>query len=135
MSRAEHETPTHGSHRLQPCLDGDQVNTRSDACRGGGQRVADIMPTGQRQLDNELAFRRGHTPETITEQYPSLRLDEVYLALGYYLLHRVEIDAYLREQEAEAEAFLREYEAHHPPTLTREVLLARLEAKRKSSGE
>lgn len=76
------------------------------------------------------AFRLGSTPETITEQYPSLSLDEVYLAIGYYLRHRDQIDAYLRQQEAEAEAFRRELEASHPPILTREVLLARLEAKR-----
>lgn len=72
------------------------------------------------------AFRLGSTPENITEQYPSLSLDDVYLALGYYLRHRDEVDAYLRDQEAEAEAFRREYEAKHPSALTREVLLDRL---------
>jgi uncharacterized protein (DUF433 family) len=79
------------------------------------------------------AYWRGETPETITESYPSLSLDDVYLAIGYYLRHRAEVDAYLRQQEAEAEAFQREYEAAHPPTLTREVLLARLEARRKQN--
>lgn len=79
------------------------------------------------------AYWRGETPETITESYPSLSLDDVYLAIGYYLRHRTEVDAYLRQQEAEAENSRREHEAVHPPTLTREVLLARLEAKRKHS--
>jgi len=78
------------------------------------------------------SFRLGQTPETITEQYPTLSLDDVYLAIGYYLRHRVEIDDYLRSQEAEAEAFKHDYEAQHPPALTREVLLARLSAKRHS---
>jgi uncharacterized protein (DUF433 family) len=77
------------------------------------------------------AFQMGHTPETITEQYPSLSLDDVYLAIGYYLRHKDKIDVYLREQEAEAEAAQRIDEAHNPPKLTREILLARLEAKRK----
>ena len=72
------------------------------------------------------AFRLGSTPENITEQYPSLSLDDVYLALGYYLRHRDEVDAYLQEQETEADAFRRDYEAKHPPKLTREVLLDRL---------
>ncbi len=76
------------------------------------------------------SFRLGQTPETITEQYPALTLDDVYLAIGYYLRHRTEIDEYLRTQEAEAEAFRRDYEAQHPPTLTREVLLARLDCSR-----
>src|SRR5690349_18876713 len=66
------------------------------------------------------SFRLGNTPETITDQYPSLSLDDVYLAIGYYLRHREAIDEYLREQEAEAEAFRRQYEAENPPKLTRE---------------
>jgi len=76
------------------------------------------------------AYWRGETPETITQSYPTLSLDDVYLAIGYYLRHRDEVDAYLREQEAEAERFQREYEAANPPTLTREMLLARLENMR-----
>jgi uncharacterized protein (DUF433 family) len=80
------------------------------------------------------SFLDGNTPETIIEQYPSLRLKDVYLALGYYLDHREEISVYLRQQEAEAEAGQREDQAHHPAKLTREILLARLEAKRKQSG-
>ncbi len=78
------------------------------------------------------SFRQGNTPETITDQYPSLSLDDVYLAIGYYLRHRDSIDAYLRQEEAEAEASRREHEARHPNKLTREILLARLEAKRKA---
>jgi uncharacterized protein (DUF433 family) len=81
------------------------------------------------------SFRLGHTPETITEQYSSLSLDDVYLAIGYYLRHRDEIETYLRQQEAEAEAFRQAYEQEHPPKLTRAILLERLEAKRKASGE
>jgi uncharacterized protein (DUF433 family) len=80
------------------------------------------------------SFQLGQTPETITEQYPTLSLDDVYLAIGYYLRHRPEVDEYLRAQKAEAEAFRREYEALHPPKITREVLLARLEAKRQSGS-
>ena len=79
------------------------------------------------------AFRLGSTPETITEQYPSLSLDDVYLAIGYYLRHREEFDTYLRQQEAEAEAFRQEFEAQHPPTLTKAILLARLETRKKDA--
>lgn len=80
------------------------------------------------------AYWRGETPETITDSYPTLSLDAVYLAIGYYLRHRAEIDAYLREQEAQAEALRREDEASHPPTLTREILLARLASKPQQSN-
>ncbi len=80
------------------------------------------------------SFRLGHTPETITSQYPSLSLDDVYLAIGYYLRHRDEVEAYLRQQETEAETFRQVYEREHPPKLTRAILLERLEAKRRASG-
>jgi uncharacterized protein (DUF433 family) len=79
------------------------------------------------------AFWRGETPETITENYPTLTLEEVYLAIGYYLRHRPEIDLYLRHQETTAEGFRRLDEHDYPPKLTREVLRARLEAKRPPS--
>ncbi len=76
------------------------------------------------------AYWRGATPESIIQSYPSLSLDDVYLAIGYYLRHRAEIDTYLHQQEAEAGVPQREDEKAYPRTLTREVLLARLEAKR-----
>lgn len=81
------------------------------------------------------SFQLGHTPETITAQYPSLSLDDVYLAVGYYLRHRDEVDHYLREQEAEAETARRAYEKEHPQQLTKGILLERLEKSRKISGE
>lgn len=80
------------------------------------------------------AFRLGHAPEIIVDQFPTLALDEVYLIIGYYLRHRDALDAYLLEQEAEAQAFRQEHEAQHPPRLTREILLARLEAKRRAAS-
>jgi uncharacterized protein (DUF433 family) len=79
------------------------------------------------------AFRRGSTPETITDQYPALSLDDVYLALGYYLRHRAVIDEYLRYQEAQYEAERREHEATHPSTLTRDLLLERLRARQQGN--
>lgn len=80
------------------------------------------------------SYRNGSTPETITDQYPTLALDDVYLALGYYLRHRTEIDEYLQKEEAEAEKFRQQYEAEHPPKLTRQVLLDRL-ANRRQQGD
>lgn len=79
------------------------------------------------------AYWRGETPETITDNYPTLTLEDVYLAIGYYLRHRAELDAYLRQQEAETSAAQQEHEATHRPAITRDVLRARLEAKRAPS--
>jgi uncharacterized protein (DUF433 family) len=107
--------------------DPEPIPIRSDA--HGRLRVGDTNVL----LDLVIyAYRDGSTPETIIDQYPSLSLEDVYLALGYYLRHRHKIDAYLKEQEAEAERHEREDVAKNPPSLTREILLARLEAKRQS---
>jgi uncharacterized protein (DUF433 family) len=34
------------------------------------------------------AFHQGHSPETITQQYPALTLQQVYGAITYYLANR-----------------------------------------------
>ena len=49
-------------------------------------------------LDTVIAaYREGMTPEGIAEQYPSLRLNELYSVIGYFLSHTEEVDAYLRD--------------------------------------
>ena len=49
------------------------------------------------------AFNAGRTPEEIMQSYDTLNLEEVYAVLAYYLAHRVDVDAYIQEQEVEAE--------------------------------
>lgn len=41
------------------------------------------------------AYHQGETPEHIVQMYPTLTLDQVYLAIGYYLRHREPVDAYI----------------------------------------
>ncbi|HUN07577.1 MAG TPA: DUF433 domain-containing protein [Aggregatilineales bacterium] len=81
------------------------------------------------------AFQRGKSPVAIVASYPSLNLRQVNGAITYYLVHQIEVDAYLRDMEAEAEAFQRNYQANNPPKVTREILLARLAAKRDTSDQ
>lgn len=71
------------------------------------------------------AFREGMTPEGILEQYPSLRLDEVYSVVGYALKHLEEVEAYLRDRRNLAEEVRRENEARFDPAGVRDRLLAR----------
>jgi uncharacterized protein (DUF433 family) len=50
-------------------------------------------------LDSVLAASAaGHSPETIREQYPASRLEEVYRALTHYLAHAADVEACLRRQ-------------------------------------
>ena len=72
------------------------------------------------------AYHQGNTPEHIVQMYPTLSLEKVYLAIGYYLRHREEVDAYIQRMEAEAERFRHEWEAQNTPGITRAELEARL---------
>jgi uncharacterized protein (DUF433 family) len=71
------------------------------------------------------AFREGMTPEGIVEQYPSLRLAEVYSVIGYVLNHIEEVETYLRDRQHLAEAVRRDNEARFDPAGVRDRLLAR----------
>ena len=71
------------------------------------------------------AFREGMTPEGIVEQYPSLRLAEVYSVIGYVLNHAEEVGTYLRDRHDRASAVRRANEARFDPTGVRDRLLAR----------
>lgn len=76
-----------------------------------------------------VAFRSGETAEGIVEQYPTLRLDDVYFILGYYLDNRRVVDAYLAVHQHEAERLRGEIEANFDPTGIRARLLAELRSR------
>jgi uncharacterized protein (DUF433 family) len=75
-----------------PPIEADQQGV----LRVGGTRVT---------LDTVVAaFEVGLTPEEILLRYDTLRLDDVYLTIGYYLRNRAELDAYLAERRRQSEA-------------------------------
>jgi uncharacterized protein (DUF433 family) len=69
-------------------------------------------------------FLRGASPESITQSFPTLTLEEVYGAIAYYLGHQAEIDAYLRQGEQEFEN-LRQQARQSSPLLYRKLEEAR----------
>jgi uncharacterized protein (DUF433 family) len=71
------------------------------------------------------AFREGMTAESIVEQYPSLRLPDVYSVIGYFLNHWDEVDAYLLGRQRLADVVRRGNEARFDPSGIRDRLLAR----------
>ena len=71
------------------------------------------------------AFREGMTPEGIVQQYPSLRLAEVYSVIGYSLSHPEEVETYLRGRQRLADTVRLENEARFEPVGVRDRLLAR----------
>ena len=86
-------------------------------------RVAGTRVTLDTVIDT---FLTGASPEEIAQDFPVLRLDDIYAVLTYYLRHRDEVDAYLRERRSRADALRREIEAHSAHTDLRGKLLARL---------
>jgi uncharacterized protein (DUF433 family) len=90
---------------------------RDGVLRVGGTRVT---------LDTVVAaFNAGAAPEEIVLRYDSLRLEDVYLVVGYYLRHRAEVDAHLAERRRRGEARRAEAEARLSWSDVRERLLAR----------
>jgi uncharacterized protein (DUF433 family) len=83
----------------------------------GGTRV---------RLDSVIcAFQNGCTPEEVQLKYPSLKLQDIYSVISYYLSHRDEIETYLKTRRALIEEADREIEARCPSQGLRERLLAR----------
>jgi uncharacterized protein (DUF433 family) len=66
-------------------------------------------------LDSVMyAFLEGLSPESIMESFDTLMLEEVYGALTFYLGHRDDIDAYLRQSDAEFDTLYSRTRDAHP---------------------
>lgn len=74
------------------------------------------------------AFKRGRTPEAIHEAYEAVPLADVYAILSFYLRHRADVEAYLKEQEREGAEVQTRIESFYPPDGLRARLLARLDS-------
>lgn len=71
-------------------------------------------------------FEAGATPEEIAQDFPVLRLDDVYAVITYYLRHRQESQAYLEKRRAAAEEVRKQVEAMPSHAAFRERLLRQL---------
>lgn len=71
------------------------------------------------------AFTEGATAEEIAQQYPSLRLADIYSVIGYYLRHRSDVEAYLHQRAEKAASARRQSETRSDPSGIRDRLLAR----------
>ncbi len=72
-----------------------------------------------------LAFQEGASAEEIAQQYSSLSLADVYAVIAYYLAHRDEVEAYLRDRGGQAAQVRQQNEKRFDPTGVRSRLLAR----------
>jgi uncharacterized protein (DUF433 family) len=94
----------------------EYVEKQDGAYRISGTRVS---------LDSVVyAFLRGASPESISQSFPALSLEEVYGAIAFYLGHQSEVEAYLEEGDREFEA-LRQQARQSNPLLYRKLEEAR----------
>src|ERR1700731_3614255 len=86
-------------------------------------RIAGTRVTLDTVIDT---FLTGASPEEIAQDFPVLRLDDIYAVITYYLRHRDEVDPHPREGGSGAGALRRGIEAQSAQPALRARLLARL---------
>lgn len=102
----------------------ETVPLRADA--DGVVRVGRTRVT----LDTVVAaFKDGATAEEIVNEYPSLRLPDVYSVIGYYLRRKDEVEDYLQQRQREAQKVRKQNEARFDPEGIRDRLMARETSK------
>jgi uncharacterized protein (DUF433 family) len=71
---------------------------------------------GTRVSLDSVVYRwlEGLSPESITESFPVLTLEQVYGAIAYYLSHRKDIDEYLNASEQDYDAFRERLRSRYP---------------------
>ena len=90
--------------------------------KGGSIRIGGTRVT----LDTVVAaFKEGATAEEIMQQYPSLKLADIYIAIGYYLRRQEEVEAYLSERTEQGAQVRREYASAVDMQELRNRLMAR----------
>jgi uncharacterized protein (DUF433 family) len=81
-----------------------------------------VLRVGQTRVSVDsvvYAFRQGHAPETIQQQYPALNLEEVYGTIAFYLANKDEVDQYLQGQEQCWDELRRKAEQNPSPVVER----------------
>lgn len=129
--------PMEGAASFAPPARGPEAEDSPDACRFPDHVPAPlrvdtdgVVRVGRTRIPLDrvvTAYRAGETAEGIADRYPTLDLGDAYSAIGFYLGHRDEVDAYLAEREREAAEAREEIEASgaYDRTGRRERLLAR----------
>lgn len=88
----------------------------------GAIRVGDTRVTLETVLTQ---FQQGSSPEMIALSFPTLRLEEVYTLLAYYLHNRALLDEYLQSARQEADQWFAQLEAQQGTAELRHKLLER----------
>lgn len=72
-----------------------------------------------------IAFQDGMTPEQVVQDFPTLKLADVYAIFAFYLYNKAAVDEYVREQERIGDEIQRKMQELYPQKGIRERLLKR----------
>ena len=97
---------------------------------GGAVRIGSSRVTLDLVVEQ---YENGMSPEDLVRAYDTLVLADVHEAIGYYLRHRDDVQAYLTRRKDEAKDLRAKIEAEHP-RISREELLARRNAREQNSA-
>ncbi len=75
------------------------------------------------------AFERGASAEEIVQDFPSLRLCDVYQVIGYWLKHGAELRPHLEHQSAKEQALVTDNALEWSPPGLRDRLIARRKSR------
>jgi uncharacterized protein (DUF433 family) len=90
-----------------------------------GEGVLRVTGTRVRLDTIVTAFELGDTPEQIVQSYDSLRLDDVYAVITYYLRHQDDVQSYLMNRQEKRDEVRKLVQATFPTNELRERLLRR----------
>lgn len=105
-------------------IENQEVALRKDA--------SGVLRVGKSRVTLDLViyeFNQGETPEEIAMHYPSVKLEDVYSVVSYYLNNRTRVDAYLQERKKHADQIRQEINARPEVQELRRKLLARARAR------
>jgi uncharacterized protein (DUF433 family) len=94
----------------------DSMQREYVVMKNGGYYVTDSRVS----LDSLVyLYLDGASPETIQDEFPSLSLEQIHGALAFYLAHKAEVDANIREGEAELDRLVSPLEQVNPDLYAR----------------
>lgn len=95
-----------------------------------------VVRVGKSRVSLDLVieqYANGMAPEDMVRAYDTLELSDVHAVIAFYLRHREEVEAYLKQREESAEALRAKIEAELP-RVSREELLDRHRATEKADA-
>ena len=101
------EQADHEAEQVSLVIREDPAPIHTD--KDGAVRVGKTRVTLETVLNS---FKRGDSPRDISDSFPTLQLADLYSVIGYYLRHTEEVEAFLRQSEAEAERIRQKIEAY-----------------------